>query len=245
MFLVNFDGGYNDSTWSTNWGIEYVDRANGGRLIKSDLNNGMALRVEYPEGGIGPKESGVSFPIVFRNISNVEQGLFNELYIRYYVKFEKGFDFRLGGKLPGIMGGGDSWTRSGGQQPDGSNGWTLRFMWREGGEIVIYAYLPKSQNGKWGRKEWGQDITTGVYSTPGQWYCIEQYVNIGTPGKDDGVLKVWMNNELKIFIDDLRFWNVENNFGKIGGIYFSTFHGKITNVRFTRLRIEPGRLILH
>jgi hypothetical protein len=58
-----------------------------------------------------------------------------------------------------------------------------------------------------------------------EWHCIEEYVNIGTAGNDDGRLKVWVDGEQKIDIDDMRFWNEENDNGKIGGVYFSTFHG--------------------
>jgi hypothetical protein len=124
-----------------------------------------------------------------------------------------------------MMGGENSWTRSGGNQPDGTNGWTLRFMWREKGRIVVYAYLPKSGNGKYGGKEWGQDLDCEFTAVPGNWHCIEQYINIGTPGKDNGKLVVWIDGEEKLSLSDLRFWDVENDYGKIGGIYFSTFHG--------------------
>ena len=85
-------------------------------------------------------------------------------------------DFNKGRKLPGLMGGGRSWVRSGGNQPDRTNGWTLRFVWREEGELVVYAYVPKSENGKWGSKKWGQNISTGIKAQPGEWICIEQYV---------------------------------------------------------------------
>ena len=163
--------------------------------------------------------------MVLNDIPNVDTGYYQELYLRYYVKFEKGFDFRLGGKLPGLMGGGDSWNRSGGNQPDGTNGWTMRFMWVENGKLVVYAYVPKSANGKWGGHKWGQGIECDYNATPGKWICIEQYINVGTPGKDDGKLKVWIDGEEKVNIDDMRFWNKENNNGRIGGIYFSTFHG--------------------
>ncbi|MDZ7724576.1 MAG: hypothetical protein U5R06_17675 [candidate division KSB1 bacterium] len=102
------------------------------------------------------------------------------------------------------MGGGDSWARSGGHQPDGSNGWTLRFMWRREGRIVVYAYVPKSGNEKWGAETWGQDIDCNFSAIPGVWHCIEQYVHVGTPGQDDGVLKVWIDGEPRLTISDMR-----------------------------------------
>jgi hypothetical protein len=179
----------------------------------------------YPAGGVGPRETGTQFPIVFDDMPGIIDGIFNELYLRYYVKFEEGFDFRLGGKLPGFMGGGKSWRKSGGKQPNGKNGWTLRFMWRGKGKIVVYAYVPKSKNGKWGSDRYGQDIDCDFFAEPGKWHCIEQYVNVGTPNTDNGKLKVWIDGVERLDISDMRFWDVENKYGRIGGIYFSTFHG--------------------
>jgi len=225
VFYGSFDEGFNTSIWENNWGIRWDNRASTCEVIPGSFNGSKALRVNYPQGGVGPGETGTQFPIILRGMLAQNDGHYNELYLRYYVKFEEGFDFRKGGKLPGLMGGGNSWSRSGGDQPDGTNGWTLRFMWRRGGELVVYAYVPKSENGKWGEEVWGQDITTNVDAQPGEWHCIEEYVNVGTAGSDDGILKVWVDGEQKIDIDDMRFRNVENDDGRIGGIYFSTFHG--------------------
>lgn len=225
IFFGGFEEEYEDSAWQTNWGIQFMDRVPSSQVITGAFAGGKSLRVEYPAGGIGPKETGAQFPIVFSDMPGISQEYFDELYLRYYVKFEEGFDFVKGGKLPGLMGGGDSWNRSGGNQPDGTNGWTLRFMWRTGGRIVVYAYVPKSKNGKYGSETWGQDLDCDVIAEPGKWHCIEQYVNIGTPNKDDGKLKVWIDGIERLDISDIRFWNEENNHGRIGGIYFSTFHG--------------------
>jgi hypothetical protein len=229
IFYGGFEEGYNTAGWRNRWGIPWIQRATINQVVTNHFIGGKALRVSYPTGGVGPGETGTQFPLVIDRMAGVEQGLYNELYLRYYLKFEEGFDFRLGGKLPGLMGGGNSWSRSGGDQPDGTNGWTLRFMWRRNGELVVYAYLPPSENGKWGGVQWGQDISCGVAARPGRWHCIEQYVNVGTPGKDDGQLRVWIDGVLRLDIDDMRFWDIENDYGLIGGVYFSTFHGGNTS----------------
>jgi hypothetical protein len=225
VFFGGFEEGYNDASWKSRWGIPWINRAEDNKVVSGGFQGDKSLRVKYPEGGVGPVETGGQFPMVFRNMDGLQDGLYRELYARYYVKFEEGFDFNRGGKLPGLMGGGDSWGRSGGNQPDGTNGWTLRFMWRSEGKLVIYAYVPKSENGKWGGDRWGQDIDCDFKAEQGKWHCIEQYVNVGTPGKDDGKLKVWIDGVERLNIDDMRFWNVENDLGPVGGIFFSTFHG--------------------
>lgn len=76
-----------------------------------------------------------------------------------------------------------------------------------------YAYVPKSENDKWGSKKWGQNISTRVKAEPGEWHCIKQHVNGGTPGKVNGKLKACIDGEKRIDIDDIRFWNVENKNG--------------------------------
>lgn len=225
VFFGGFEENFNDNLWRSRWGIRWTNRESTFEIVENGLNGGKSFRVNYPEGGLGPTETGAQFPMVFSDMDRIDQGLYQELYLRYYLKFEEGFDFNKGGKLPGLMGGGNSWVRSGGNQPNGTNGWTLRFMWRKGGNLVVYAYVPKSGNSKWGEDVWGQDISCNFTTQPGKWHCIEQYVNVGTPGKDNGKLKVWIDGIEKVDIDDMRFWDVENDFGKIGGIYFSTFHG--------------------
>jgi hypothetical protein len=225
VFFGGFEEGYNDASWKSRWGIPWMNRAADNVVVANGFQGGKSLRVSYPEGGVGPAETGGQFPMVFRDMTGMHDTLYQELYLRYYLKFEEGFDFNRGGKLPGLMGGGDSWGRSGGNQPDGTNGWTLRFMWRNKGNLVIYAYVPKSSNGKWGSEKWGQDISCDYRAETGRWHCIEQYVNVGTPGKDDGVLKVWIDGKVRLNINDMRFWNVENEYGPVGGICFSTFHG--------------------
>ena len=229
VFYGGFEDGYNNTAWRNRWGIPWIQRATDNKIVTNNFIGEKALRVSYPKGGVGPGETGTQFPLVFDRMTGLDESHYNEIYLRYYLKFEEGFDFRLGGKLPGLMGGGNSWSRSGGDQPDGTNGWTMRFMWRRDGQIVVYAYLPPSENGKWGGVQWGQNIDCDFAAQPGKWHCIEQYINVGTPGEDDGKLIVWIDGVQRLDIDDMRFWDVENDYGLIGGVYFSTFHGGNTS----------------
>lgn len=225
LYRLDFEGEVFSEEWIEKNGVDYIDRKDETEVVNNELNGSNSIRVKYDKGGIGPKETGLSFPVEFSQIEKMKEHYFDEIYLCYYLKFEEGFDFVLGGKLPGLMGGCDSYTRSGGQQPDGTNGWTMRFMWREEGRLVVYSYLPRSGNGKYGGKEWGLDIDTGVNLVPGEWYRIEQYIHIGSPGNDDGKLIVWVDGEETINLDDIRYRDVDNECGKIGGFYFSTFHG--------------------
>ena len=209
--------------WLKAWGIGFTNRVESATLItgKDAITGGKALRVDYPKGGVGPSATGIQFPIDFSRIAGRQAG-FDSLYLRYNVYFEPGFDFVKGGKLPGLMGGNSSWSRSGGSIPDGTNGWTMRFMWRTGGEAVIYAYLPP---GKYQQGVWGTDIKLGKTFPTGKWVCVEQFIRLNTVGKEDGKLTVWLDNEQVLALTDVTYRTVDNLAGKIGGIYVSTFHG--------------------
>jgi hypothetical protein len=101
------------------------------------------LRVEYPKGVWSPSasraaglgEGGGQF------YGTLACGPVEHAFVRYFVRFEPNFDFVKGGKLPGFYGGTQV---SGGHIPDGTDGFSTRFMWRAAGQGEIYAYLPSS-----------------------------------------------------------------------------------------------------
>ncbi|MDG5816554.1 hypothetical protein QA601_15765 [Chitinispirillales bacterium ANBcel5] len=214
----------NPSALKNKWGIEWMKRAQGAEAVSvlPPGATGKCLRVSYPRGGVGPLESGVEFPVSFRNIPTIKQTTFDSLYLRYYLCFEKGFDFCLGGKLPGLIGAGQSWKRAGGDLPDGTNGWSMRLMWRRNGNAVVYAYLPP---GKYTNRQWGFDIDLNTSFKTARWHCVEQYVKVNDSGCENGQLKVWVDGLKALELQDLVYRTVDNEAGKIGGIFFSTFHG--------------------
>lgn len=62
--------------------------------------------------------------------------------LSYAVRFSSNFNFVLGGKLPGLYGG---IGNTGGNIPDGTDGFSTRYMWGRNGVGEVYAYLPTSQ----------------------------------------------------------------------------------------------------
>lgn len=225
---VVFYGGFEEHApaspaWNTAWGVPWDDRLENSTLVgpAEAVVGQKAIRINYPAGGVGPSQTGMQFPMSFARISGMKAA-FDSLYLRYYVYFDDGFDFVKGGKLPGLMGGGNSWSRSGGDQPDGINGWTMRFMWRTGGEAVVYAYLP---GGKYKEGDWGTDIKTGKSFVTGKWHCVEQFVKVNTVGVDNGKLKVWLDDQLVLDLSDVRYLTRLSDTTRVGGIYVSTFHG--------------------
>ena len=90
------------------------------------------LRVNYPQGSIdsgsvatlGTPLGGAQAAIPFSTGATSATTT-----LQYYIRPQAGFQPNLGGKLPGLYGGNTS-VASGGNNPDGTNGWTARLMWR-------------------------------------------------------------------------------------------------------------------
>jgi hypothetical protein len=146
-----------------------------------------------------------------------------EYYLSYWLKFDQNFDFdgseNSGGKLPGL-GAGE--LASGGVKPNGNNGFTARYMWREGGKAIVYLYHMDMPG------EYGEDIMLQgedgkeKYFERGKWYNLVQRVKANDGGKYNGEMDVWMNGEQVLDLDGLRF--MTNDQG-IDTMYFSSFHG--------------------
>ncbi|NEP19274.1 MAG: polysaccharide lyase [Leptolyngbya sp. SIO4C1] len=134
--------------------------------------------------------------------------------LSYYVRFSENFDFVKGGKLPGLFGGDGA---SGGNIPDGTDGFSTRLMWRRAGKGELYAYLPTSEN-------YGTSIGRGAWQfQPGVWYLLEQVVRLNDPDRSNGQIQVWVDGDLVIDQGGLRFRQVESL--QIDGLFFSTFFG--------------------
>ncbi len=223
VFYGGFEAfGACDAAFNTAWGAAWNNRCSEVSVLtgSSAYIGNKTWRVNYPARGVGPASTGLQIPASFQKMAAGQP--YDSLYLRYYVKFESGFDFARGGKLPGLMSGDDAWSRSGGNQPNGTNGWTMRFMWRSGGAAVVYAYLPP---GKYFGDGWGYDMALNRNFQTGKWHCIEQFVKINTIGQQNGKCTVWLDDEKVLDLSDIEYRTVDNTAGKVGGIYISTFHG--------------------
>ena len=178
----------------------------------SDLDD-KYLRIFYPKGKVGPWEGGAQWKLKLKRS-------YDELYCAYSVMFQNSFDFVLGGKLPGFVGG-RGYT--GGNRPDGKNGWSARMMWRRVGGIVQYVYHPY-QRGKWGDDlPWKPGFLSSYSFEPGKWYTVEHHIKMNTPGKSDGLIEGWLNGQLALRETDFLFRDIPSL--GIDAFYFSTFFG--------------------
>lgn len=162
------------------------------------------------------------------------------LVLTYELKFDQNFNFVKGGKLPGLYGGTGN---TGGKIPNGHDGFSTRYIWKEKGAGAIYAYLPTS-------KTWGTAVGLGSWSfTVGQWHRLEQLVKLNTPGQADGVISIWYDKKLVHSETGLTFRDTPDI--TIDGLLFSTFFGGnnpsfatpvSTNIRFRNFVMSSQRV---
>ena len=116
-------------------------------------------------------------------------------------------------------------------------------MWRPGGAGEVYAYLPSSvkHGTSLGRYSW--------WVTPGHWQCLEQSVQLNTPGTADGSITVWLDGRQVLQQSNIVFRTTAAL--RIDGVFFSTFFGggdaswatpTNQNADFADFSVGPGNL---
>ncbi len=193
------------------WGLENLD-------IRDDPTGRFPriLRVSYPAGSASPTTHRQYGHPIGGTQFLAACGLHptDERHLRYYVRFAQNFQFARGGKLPGLCGGR---VFAGGKVPDGTNGFSTRYMWREDGDGELYVYSPRC-------RRFGESIGRGTWRfTPGQWYCLEQHLVLNTPGVPDGRMRVWVDGRQVLDVTEMLFRTVPAL--QIEAICFSTFFG--------------------
>ena len=124
-------GAYDTQAWRADWpGCPWEDGVNEGRVSVIVRPDGKRWRVDYAPGRIGPSEGGAAWNQSFEGR--------DEVVLAYVVRFSADFDWKKGGKLPGLGGGPGKTT--GGRRADGLNGFSVRPMWRADGRMEAYAY---------------------------------------------------------------------------------------------------------
>jgi len=145
----------------------------------------------------------------------------DELYCQYKVKFGKGFDWRLGGKLPGFAGGDKP---GGGRHSD--KGFSSRVMWREKGEMHQYDYYPKDGS-HYGRGYWWNDLCSKKMERlkfePGKWHTIKMKIKMNNNWKDPGHIITWLDGKLALY-QDVK-WRPKGSKYGIEWFMFTVFFG--------------------
>lgn len=178
-------------------------------LIVGDA--GPELRIRFPKGSINPgnphaPEGGAGFLDRF--------GSYDEGCLTYEIRFDDGFVFGEGGKLPGLFGG----IHNSGCTEHRQSGFSSRYMFGRRGIGFLYPYFAERDT------PCGGMMGAGAFRfDAGRWRRISQRLKLNTPGIADGEVEVWMDG-----VSAFSAVNVDIRAGaetRIEGLMMQTFFG--------------------
>ncbi|MGC4119408.1 MAG: discoidin domain-containing protein [Myxococcales bacterium] len=217
-------GPYLENEWRAEWNDPaWASKANGYGTIGTEGAE-RYLSESFPIGSFTASTSGAQWP--------TKLGVtVDELYLTYWIRFSQGFaratgsgaaEPYLSGKIPGLCGG---TCNTGGVQPDGTDGWSARFMFRgnPGGrervQIFGYLYYPSCTTG-WGC---GLDLPQANELETGRWYQLTERIVLNDVGASNGFVEAFLDGVFVARLANLSFRTV-STLG-IDQLYFSTFLG--------------------
>eukprot|EP00123_Amoebidium_parasiticum_P019862 comp34531_c0_seq1/m.47304 comp34531_c0_seq1/g.47304 ORF comp34531_c0_seq1/g.47304 comp34531_c0_seq1/m.47304 type:complete len:417 (-) comp34531_c0_seq1:58-1308(-) len=175
--------------------------------------NNTALSVVYPQHCFNTDACAIQFKV------RLDQNT-TEAWIAYRVRFEQGFEFNLGGKLPGLCGGR---CNTGGYRSDGIDGFSARVMWREEGRVVQYLYYANQPDVFGQDLNWTRSDGSQARFLPGKWHTLMTRVKLNDVGKANGIVESYMDGSLALVQTGIE-WRWSHNI-TINIFYFSTFFG--------------------
>lgn len=215
---IVFQTDFESPDWYREWGLDKPE--SGTETVSSDPAlqfeplRGKALRVRVPAGG----NLGCNLQFQFAKRTGSEP---EEIWFRYYLRFASDWDPQIqGGKLPGVSGtyGRAGW---GGRPVNGRDGWSARgsFDRQIGGETPIGFYTYHvDMKGKYGSIwKWDPPLRNN------RWYAIEQHVKLNTPGRNDGVMRAWIDGKPAFEKTDVRFRDTSDL--KIEMVWMNVYQG--------------------
>jgi hypothetical protein len=155
--------------------------------------------------------------------------------------------------LAGKATGGADWAVSGGGKRwngttminrladlGNADGWSARLLWQKDMGASVYLYAPNKYGVVSGTE--GTDsfrafgnatrLKTDPYNSSSAnmkfntgWNTVEQYIKMNTPGQANGVLKVWMNGNLGLSMDNVMYRSGTRPSLKITQIFWTWFYG--------------------
>ena len=191
IYQNNFDddpiGTYTIQNLNADWNTPPfdtgVEEGRASIINDSDAFSGNSLAVAYPAGMHRSANTGAQWQLLFDRD-------YDEVFVEYRVKFDEGFDFVRGGKLPGLIGG---TANTGGDRPDGTDGFSARMHWRTDGSqgspfsntgfanMTQYLYHPDQPNTTGEDFRWDDsDFGDWEFFQSGRWYHLRHRIVMNT-----------------------------------------------------------------
>ncbi|WBA10849.1 polysaccharide lyase [Salinivibrio kushneri] len=137
--------------------------------------------------------------------------------LSFNVEFCEDFQFVRGGKLHGL---GPLRAITGGREMT-DEGWSVRLSFGATGTLSTYIYhqdIPGTYGDSW--------RVPNFTFTPGQYYHLQLVVQVNQPASaSNGVVEVWIDDEQRMVVDNLRLRASDGTDSYIQHLLFSTFHG--------------------
>ncbi|KAJ9476900.1 Alginate lyase [Pseudozyma hubeiensis] len=198
-------------------------------LAAQSSQSGSVLSIFYPANSYTPSAQPVG-GTQFYALTPFDLTLASSITFNYSVFFPAGYEFVMGGKLPGMYGG----TEGCGGGNDASDCWSTRMAWRTGGLGELYAYLPQDRQNltamlqvppySYVNSDYGISLGRGAFNyTTGGWTTISQTITLSSnKTHPNGIVDITVNDVNAIRYDQV-YWPTS-----IKGILFSTFFGGAT-----------------
>jgi hypothetical protein len=135
----------------------------------------------------------------------------DEVYMRWYRKYDPSFRWGFqSAKNNGVYAQNPIDAVDACIQPNGFDKYSFRVQDERrnasSGDFygALYSYHPDADNGGCG--EWYSQNRGGIkYQQPGRWYSYEIYLKANTVGQSNGIIRLWVDGELRGEITGLRF----------------------------------------
>ena len=205
---------------SNNAPREYDDTT----VVPDDRGRGKVLRTTLDAHSVRRLPRGNNGIVVFIPLPRRVQSA----CLTYDVKFDRSFDWSLGGKLPGLLGvapGVQPALPTGGHHTR-NLGWSGRLMWLGPGAyampgrknmVATYMYSPEQES------RYGDNVWWNASFVAGRWHTIKQCYGMNTVGRRDGTLRSWLDGRLVVDRTDYVFRTREDV--DISHISWSIFRG--------------------
>jgi hypothetical protein len=208
------------------WGV-----LNNVEIIKGKAND--VLQVRLAEGTGSPHQAtapqgGVAFSWAPETLRNADRAC-----LAYNVMVPKDFEFSTAGMLPGLFGG-ERIDRS------GDTGFATRLIWRQDG--ALHAVVRAPTLGRNGRTS--EPVKAKL--DKGRWVKVETEVVLNTPGKKNGMLRLWLDGDLKVDRKDMS-WRTDRG-TTVAGVLGDVAYGDLDNTlhttapKDTAVRMTPFEL---